>query len=170
MLFTELIWIVLWIWLKCASVYWNCRYDHKLFSGLIWQHRVIGGNCSVFTNCVINCNGRASSFEEGRQRLQRYARRLQNLGCQVRLRDAKILTVSASHTLSGGLDLHRLTQERAFLYVPEIFPAVNFKLEGINFCCFHTGKVVIMGIRHPTRLNDIIYSTLIELELYIHKK
>ena len=29
---------------------------------------------------------------------------------------------------------------------PEIFPALNFKIKGVNFCCFHTGKVVITGI------------------------
>ena len=37
----------------------------------------------------------------------------------------KIITVSSSRTLRGGLDLHRLAQERALLYEPEIFPAVN---------------------------------------------
>ena len=87
---------------------WNARYDPKTLPGLIWQHRMIGGNCLVFVNGVTNCNGKATSFQEGRQRLRRYARQLQNLGCPVRLRDVKIITVSASHMLSAGLDLNRL--------------------------------------------------------------
>ena len=48
---------------------WNCWYDPRTFPGLIWQHRLIGGNCLVFASGVINCNGKAVSFEEGRQRL-----------------------------------------------------------------------------------------------------
>ena len=146
---------------------WNCRYDPKLFPGLIWQHRAIGGNCLIFANGVINCNGRASSFEEGRQRLRGYARQLQNFGCQVRLKDVKIITASSSHTLSGALDLYSLARDRTLLYEPELFPAVNFKMKGINFCCFHTGKVVITGIRGPSQIDGVVYPTLIELELYV---
>ena len=48
---------------------WNTQHDPKTFPGLIWQHRLIGGNCLVFANGVVNCNGKAASFQEGRQRL-----------------------------------------------------------------------------------------------------
>ena len=44
----------------------NRRYEPRSFPGLIWQHRNIGGNCLVFANGVINSNGKASSFREGR--------------------------------------------------------------------------------------------------------
>ena len=93
----------------------------------------------MFANSVINSNGRASSFHEGRQRLRRYARQLQKRGFPTQLRNVKIITASASHTLSGGLDLYRLAKDRSLLYEPEIFPALNFKIKGVNFCCFHTG-------------------------------
>ena len=129
-----------------------------------------GGNCLVFASGVINCNGKAVSFEEGRQRLGKYARKLQTLGCPVRLRDTKILTVSASHTLSTGLKLYSLAQDRIVLYEQELFHALNFKMGGINFCCFHTGKVVIMGKRTMAQIDNVVYPTLIELELYTRKK
>ena len=148
---------------------WNCWYDLKPFPGLIWQHRVIGGNFLIFANGVINCNGRASSFEEGQQRLRRYARQLQNFGCQVRLTDVKIITATASHSLSGALDLYRLARDRTLFYEHELFPAVNFKMKEINFCCFHTGKVVITGIRRLSQIDDVVYPTLIELEHYVRK-
>ena len=60
----------------------------------------------MFVSGVINCNGKVVSFEEGRQRSRKYARKLQNLGRPVRLRETKIIAVSASHTLSTGLDLN----------------------------------------------------------------
>ena len=64
----------------------------------------------MFANGVINCNGKAASFEEGHQRRHRYARKLHILGCQVQLRDVKIITIS--HTLSVGLDIHNYVSQR----------------------------------------------------------
>ena len=153
----------------CRSL-WNARYDPKTFPGLIWQHRVIGGNCLVFPNGKINCNGSASSAEEGRQRLRRYARQLQKMGLPVRLKDVRMVTASASHTLSAGLDIQKLAKERTIVYEPELFPALNFKMHGVNFCCFHTGKVVITGIKGSQYIDYVVLPTLIELELYTRKK
>ena len=145
----------------------NCHHEPRSFPSLIWQHRNIGSNCLVFAKGVINSNGKASSFHECRQRLRRYARLLQKYGCPVYLTDAKLITASASHTLSGGLDLYRLAGDRSLIYELEIFRALNFKIEGVNFCCFHTCKVVITGIKTTTQINDAVYPTLVKLELYV---
>ena len=123
----------------------------------------------MFANGMISCNRKASSFEEGRQILSRYVRQLQKRGFPVCLRDVKIILVSASHTLNEGLDPHWLARDITLIYEPEIFQALNFKMEGVNFCCFHTGKVVFTGTRHPTQIADVIYPMLIELELYIRE-
>ena len=88
----------------------------------------------------------------------------------MRLRDAKIITVSASHTLSAGLDFISLAQDRPHLYEPELFPAINFKKHSVNLCCFHTGKVIIMGIKITAQIHNVIHPTLIELELSTRKK
>ena len=149
---------------------WNARYEPRTFPGLIWQHRTIGGNCLVFSNGAINCNGRASYIREGRQRLRQYARQLQRLGYPVRLKKIKMVTASASHSLSDRLDIMTLANERTVVYEPELFPALNFKTDGVNFCCFHTGKVVITGIRCISHIDDVVLPTLIELELYTRKK
>ena len=144
----------------------NARYDPGRFPGLIWQHKTIGGNCLIFSNGAINCNGKASSAREGYQRLRRYARRLQKLGHPVTLTDVKWVTLSATHTLSTSLNLQQLAEERPYVtYEAELFPAANFKEEGVNFCCFHSGKVVMTGIKSMKQIDDVVYPTLIELEL-----
>lgn len=148
----------------------NARFDPRTFPGLIWQHKTIGGNCLVFSNGVINCNGKASSVREGQQRLRQYARRIQRLGFTVLLNKTKCLTISASHTLSDALDLQLLAKERKVLYEPELFPSLNFKREGVHFCCFHSGKVIITGIKDLSQIDDVVYPVLIELELYTRKK
>ncbi|VDI53111.1 Hypothetical predicted protein [Mytilus galloprovincialis] len=97
----------------------NVRYDPRTFSALIWQHRKIGGNCLLFSNGIINCNGKCLSIQDGRRRLRRYARLLQQMGNDVRLTQVQILTASASHQLSGRVDPYRLPSE--FSFEPEIF-------------------------------------------------
>lgn len=144
----------------------NVRYDPARFSGLIWQHRRVGGNCLVFSCGIIQCQGKARSLKEGRCRLRRYARILQKTGLCVVLQNTKVLTASAFHVLSAPLDLNTFVKERQLLYEPDLFPTVNFQREGITFSCFHNGKIIITGIKNRSDVDQIIYRTLIELELY----
>ena len=78
--------------------------------------------------------------------------------------------MSMSHTLSSGLDLKHLSVDRDVVYEPELFPSLNFKREGVHFCCFHTGKVVITGVTSSQQEDEVVCLTLIELELYMRKK
>ena len=47
--------------IKLCQCLWNSRYDPKVFPGLIWQHRVIGGNNLEFANGVISGGSRGGS-------------------------------------------------------------------------------------------------------------
>ena len=114
----------------------NVRYNPAQFPVLIWQHRKAGGNCLVFSNGIINCNGKVSSKREGYERIRKYARLLQKCGYPVNLMDVKLLTMSMSHTLSSGLDMKRLSVDRDVVYEPELFPSLNFKREGVHFFFF----------------------------------
>ena len=144
----------------------NVRYEPKRFPGLIWQHPHIGGNCLIFGNGNINCNGKARYFREGRERLRKYARCLQRLGYKMHVTRLKRLTVSAYHKLSSPLRLEQIAKEWSLSYTPEIFPTLVFKKGVITFSCFHSGAVIITGIKQRHHIDDIIYPTLIELELY----
>ena len=144
----------------------NVSYNPAKFPGLVWKHKRIGGNCLVFSSWVINCNGFARDFKSGYQRLRRYARCLQKLGYPVQLTDVKRLTASAYQKLSSPLSLEKLSSEWKITYTPEIFPALVIKKQGVTFSCFHSGTVVITGIKRQIDMDDIIFPTLIELELY----
>lgn len=79
----------------------NVRYDPRTFPGIIYQNRKIGGNCLIFSNGKINCNGRCSHFKAGLKRLRQYARILQRLEYPVRLSNVRLVTSSAVHKLSA---------------------------------------------------------------------
>jgi TATA-box binding protein (TBP) (component of TFIID and TFIIIB) len=117
----------------------------------------------------MNCNGKALSLQEGKQRLRRYARILQKVGYSIYLKDIKLITLSACHTLSQPLNLDMLSSERDVNYEPELFSCLNFKREGINFGCFHTGKVIVTGVKFYEQIDDVVYPTLVEMELYTRK-
>lgn len=142
----------------------NARYDPRTFSALIWQHKKIRGNCLLFSNGKINCNGKCSSLLDGRQRLRRYARIIQKLGYKVELRNVKVITASAAHQLNGRIDPRQLPPH--FSYEPELFPAVMFRREGFHYICHLSGKMIITGIKCDKDLDDI-YPVILELELYV---
>ena len=83
----------------------NVRYNPRIFPGLIYQNRKIGGNCLIFSNGKINCNGACSDFDSGVKRLRRYARIVQRLGYVVRLSEVRLVTASAVHKLSGRINV-----------------------------------------------------------------
>ena len=124
----------------------------------------------MFSNGIINCNGKASSKREGYKPIRKYARLLHNCGYPVNFSDAKLLTMSMSQSLSSDLDLKRLSFDRDVVYEPKLFPSLNFKRKGVHFCCFHTGKVLITGVTAPQQEDEVVCPTLIELELYTRKK
>lgn len=138
----------------------DIRYDPKVFSGAIWQHRKIGGNCLVFKNGKINCAG-SRSIQQARKRLRQYARLVQKLGYEVALNKVEIVTMAAVHQLSSRLDFSQMCKYLGAVYEPEILNAVMLKRGKLHLNCFHTGKVVITGIRDI----DAIYPVLLELEL-----
>jgi transcription initiation factor TFIID TATA-box-binding protein len=125
---------------------WNAQYDPKQF-GVIWQHRRIGGNCLVFSNGKINCNGKCASFKEERERLRKYARLIQKLGWNVHLQNLTYPTASAVHELSNPIKLERIPDGAGFRYEPEIFPALMVRRDGIHFTCYFSGKIIITGIK-----------------------
>ena len=139
----------------------NVRYDPTSFSGLIWQHRKIGGNCLIFANGYINCNGSCESFRGGIKRLRRYARLLQKLGYCHTLTDVKIITASASHRLDGKVKLEHIPFK--YRYEPELFPAIMFKREDIHFTLHFSGALIITGIKKPEDIDDVIYPVILEL-------
>ena len=148
---------------ELVGVLTNVRYDPVKFSGLIWQHRRIGGNCLLFANGKINCNGKCSSIQEGIRRLRRYARLLQRKGCPVRLSNVRVLTVSASHRFDDRVTLDCIPFD--FKYDPELFPAIMFKRQGIHFTLHFSGTLLITGIKGHKDIEYVVYPTILELSM-----
>ena len=144
-------------------------YDPRHFSGVIWHHKKIGGSCLVFKNEKLNCNGN-KSVSDAKRRIRQYARAIQQCGYHVTLKKIDIITMSAVHKLSNKVDLAIVREILKGTYEPEFFNAAMFKKGRLRFYCFRTGTVVITGIRNKHMLDDIVYSTMIELELCTHKK
>ena len=89
----------------------NARYDPKVFSAVVWQHRKTGGNCLLFSNGKINCNGKCLSLQDGRCRLRRYARKLQKMNYPVRLTNVRVVTASAAQQLTDRIEPTRLPKD-----------------------------------------------------------
>ena len=138
----------------------DIRYDPGLFSAAIWKHKKIGGCCLVFKNGKLNCNGNRN-IHEARKRIRQYARLIQNQGFPVNIHKIELITMSAVYQTSSQLDFKKICKLPNATYEPEIHNAAMVKRGKVHFNCFHTGKVVMTGLRDI----NAIYPTLLELEL-----
>lgn len=142
----------------------NVRYDPLKFPGVIFQHRKIGGNCLIFSNGKINCNGACDRFDTGLKRLRRYARYIQRIGYDVVLTNVQLVTASAFHKLSSRLNVNSISPALNFSYDAELFSAVMTRRNDIHFTCHLSGSVLITVIKRPKDLDDIVYPTIVEIE------
>jgi len=145
---------------RCVS---NIQYDPGKFTGAVWRNR-IGGNLLVFHTGKLVCNGNKTLLQ-ARQRVRKYCRILQKLGFPVKLTRIDVVTISAVHKLSARLCFKEVCDWLGAEYDPEILNAAILKKNKINFNCFQSGSVVITGIKRSRDLDEIVYPTLIELEL-----
>ncbi len=117
----------------------------------------------LFSNGKIMVNGKVKSTREAKLRVRRYARIVQKMGFNVTLTDIRISTISAFHKIDGELDLTKIVQRYGGNYDPELFPAAIFVKEAVTFTCFHTGSVIMTGIKKNKQFYDVVVPTLIEL-------
>ena len=143
----------------------NVIYDPSRYSGVRWTHRKIGGYCNVFSTGKIMTNGKANSVKDGKRRLRRYARLLQRYGWPVTLSRVNVVTASASFRAEGPVDLFQTVRYFGGSYEPELFPAAMFTKNNVHFTCFHTGSVLMTGIKNEKQLYDTCMPVLLELPL-----
>ena len=79
------------------------------------------------------------------------------------LSQVRVLTASVSHRLDGRVTLERIPYD--FRYEPELFPAVMFTRKGIHFTLHFSGALLITGIKTSRDLQNVIYPTLLELNV-----
>jgi TATA-box binding protein (TBP) (component of TFIID and TFIIIB) len=103
-----------------------------------------------------------SSLKASKKDLRKYARLVNKQGYSVSLECITAVTKSAVATLSGKLNMHEASTVLKGRYDPEIFMAVMFRKDGVNFTCFHSGKVIMTGVKKLKYLLEM----LMELEMF----
>ena len=144
---------------KCINVV----YDPSSFSGLRWNHPEIGGHCALFSNGKLMVNGKARSVRAAKLTVRRYARAIQRMGWPVKMTRVNVCTISAFFRLKQPLDLTKVVHHFSGRYEPELFPAAMFTKDSIHFTCFHSGSVVMTGIKRENQLYAVCMPVLIEL-------
>ena len=101
------------------------------------------------------------------KRSRRYALILQRLGYVVLLCEVRLVTASAVHKLSGRIYVKSLSRIPDFQYNPELFPAAMLRRQGIHFTCHLRVSVLITGIKHSKNLDNVVFPTMVEMELIV---
>lgn len=99
--------------------------------------------------------------------MRRYAHVLQKMGWHVQLNRIDVQMISASLKVEGPLEMPNIVKYYRGNYEPEQFPAAMFVRDSVHFTCFHSGTVLMAGIkeRKKKQLYDVCIPILIELPL-----
>lgn len=141
------------------------RYNPKHFSALIWSNPRMESTCLLFKNGKVVCTG-AKTIERGRKSIRQYARKLQNLGYDIKLKNIRIRTISAVYTLQGCIKPEDLAYYLDAIYEPEVILAARLRRGGVHFTCWYSGKILITGVKSMEQLvDDEVSQTLLEIEV-----
>ncbi len=142
---------------ECADVV----YKPGAFPGAIWSDERAGGNCKVFSNGKMVVNGRSRSVCETETRLREYATLLREMGWNITVTNINLATMSATYKLDRKLNLETVVRTYNGSYEPGIYPAALFIKETVHFTCFHTGPVLITGVKSELLLDEVVVPTLL---------
>ena len=130
-------------------------------SALSWKLPQAPTKCLVFANGHISCAG-----ADGMNTVRVYAKEFETMGYTVT--ELKRVTMSAVHQLDGRIRYTDIVQPLGVTYEPELFHAATLHRRGVYFTVFSTGKVCIVGIKDEKCMDNIVYPTLMELDLYTY--
>lgn len=103
---------------------------------------------------------------------RRMARLIQKIGYNVKLNSFKVRNIVAHFKLNKPVNLYNFTdaimqkKTTKVSYKPELFPAVNLKVEGLTFTVFPTGAVNIIGAKNEI---EIYAACIIFDQMYLDK-
>lgn len=119
----------------------------------------------VLSTRKLMVNGKAASIQDAKQKIRRYARVIERLGWSLSLSKIDVLIISAAYKVEGPLDLYRTVRYYGGRYDPELFRAAMFTKDAIHFTCFHTGSLLMTGMKGLNQLYDTYIPIFIELPL-----
>ena len=146
---------------RIASENTNIIYYPQRFSAATWRHSRIHGTLLLFPNGKLVHLG-SPGPKEPRVYIRRYVRILQKQKYPVHLSPVKLVCMSATHELSGKINLCDVAQLcPCTTYEPEFINTAIVKRPECTVCVFHTGTLVITGLKDP----EAAYPIVLELEL-----
>ena len=146
---------------KVQECYPN-RCHRKMINALVWSLPNCHAKCLVFAKGYLNIGGKKSEED-----LLVYIKELRRLGYEsLSILDKKVLTMSAVHTLTGRIRYPELVLGMGAMYEPEVFHAAMIHRGGVHFTIFTTGKVVMTGIKDQRCIDNLVYPTLMEMDIY----
>lgn len=139
----------------------HITYNPQKFSAASWRHPQIHGTLVIFPNGKLIHLG-PPNIQDPSVYIMMYVDILQKQGYTVHLSPIKRVSMSATHKLSGPIKLSEVALNcPCATYEPEFINMAIVKRPECTVCVFHTGTLVITGLKTPSGA----YPIALELEL-----
>ena len=137
------------------------KYNPNKFNGLTL--RIKGATAQLFGTGKCVCLGTKTKFDldlAGHE----FARILNCLGYNASFNKFAIKNLVASVDVGFKIRVEILT---VGIYNPELFPALQYKLENVTFLVFHSGKVIATGAKQEEEIKNAynkLYPALVHVK------
>lgn len=140
------------------------KYNPNKFSGLTLQIHTPRATAQLFRTGKIVCLGTKCETDLHLAGYE-FAKILSYLGYNAIFNGFIIKNMVASCDVGFKIRIEQLTRNVGGIYVPELFPALDYKLNNVTVLIFHSGKVIITGAKTKEEIEknyDKIYPALFE--------
>ena len=140
----------------------DAKYNPDRFPALTLRIKEPKATAQVFKTGKIVCLGTKSLADLERAGSE-FARYLTLLGCNATFTNFVIKNMVASCDVGFKIQLEQFADNHGGIYAPELFPALDYKLNHVTFLIFHSGKVIITGTKSQQEVDkafNIVYPIL----------
>jgi transcription initiation factor TFIID TATA-box-binding protein len=129
------------------------QYDAKRFAGLIWRIKEPKATALLFSNGKMVCLGTKSQLElDGAGR--KFTEQLAILGYEPNFPTFTIRNVVGSGDCGFKIKLEQLSDDKIGVYIPEFFPALDYRFKNVTCLIFHSGKVIVTGAKRQEEIEE----------------
>jgi transcription initiation factor TFIID TATA-box-binding protein len=143
----------------------KAKYNPLKFAGLTLRIREPKATAQLFQNGKMVCLG-TKTLADLDQAGREFVRFLTLLGYPAKFTSFTVCNMVGSADAKFRIDVENLSDENGGFFAPELFPALNYRLNNITFLIFHSGKVVATGAKKQEEIDDTYVNIYAMLEKY----
>ena len=124
----------------------STKYNPTKFPGLVLRIKNPKATAQLFTTGKIVCLG-TKSIADLQKAGREFTRLLTYLGYEASFNGFTVKNMVGSCDVGFKINIEQMADTYGGIYAPEMFPALDYRIERATLLIFHSGKLIITGTK-----------------------